>query len=380
MQKPIYMKTISFVFLFGCIVLQSCKAQQPKTDVLKVENHLKGTLDYVSDALNLVHTQVNEEVGIGTINTNGTINFKFLEYDIKGLHESINLSPVKLQHWFSIDSGCKDKDVFAATPYDQVYSEKSKALFVKKYGINVAVLEAITKIENETRTYFWFYIDSAIHYKEECTKENNSTGDIYEYVSVDIAFEKGWNFIEEHKTYAINNEGPTKTKYSKVLPTNNKVKWTLRQIQEDEKIATAKRLYNLTPLIKEQFENWVPQSLNDLMLVKQEYGNPPQGQKNKNNIQLTYANKEKTKEIKVYIIDAAKNPDDMEMIDFVFAMENDGKDKKDIKPYVAQYSKRQKATQLLFKVEERIVVNALATHMTGEELWSYIQKLKVEQL
>ncbi len=61
-------------------------------------------------------------------------------------------------------------------------------------------------------------------------------------------------------------------------------------------------------------------------------------------------------------------------------MTNDGKDKKDIKPYVAQYKEQENTTQLLYKVEDRIIVNASGMNMNAEELWSYIQKLNVEKL
>jgi len=55
-----------------------------------------------------------------------------------------------------------------------------------------------------------------------------------------------------------------------------------------------------------------------------------------------YTNKIQKKEINLYVIDWAKNPEDLEMVDFAYAMENRGKDKKDIKPYVTQYNERKK--------------------------------------
>ena len=85
-------------------------------------------------------------------------------------------------------------------------------------------------------------------------------------------------------------------------------------------------------------------------------------------------------EIDLYVIDFSKNPADMEMINFSYAMENNGKEEKDIKPYIAQYSERKKATQFLYMVKDRIVVEASAVNINAEDLWAYIQKLNVEKL
>ena len=61
-------------------------------------------------------------------------------------------------------------------------------------------------------------------------------------------------------------------------------------------------------------------------------------------------------------------------------MENDEKEQKDVKPYVAQYNERTMATQLLYKVEDRLFVNASGKNINSEELWDYIKKLNVEKL
>ena len=95
---------------------------------------------------------------------------------------------------------------------------------------------------------------------------------------------------------------------------------------------------------------------------------------------LIYTDEIQKKEIDLYVVDCAKNPDDMEMTNFAYAMENQGKDKKDIKPYIAQYSEREKAMSFLYKVEDRLFVSASGVNITAEELWDYIKKLKVEKL
>lgn len=375
------------LFLVMTLFLICCTAQESQTTLPKVENHLKGELDYTHEALDIVQMQQNgEEIILGKINTDGTVHFNLPEFDIKALYDSIPLEPYNFHFTFSMNSDCKDRDVFAETPFDDVYSQKYK-LLVKKYGINVAILEPANKSLAGSSKYFWIYMDRAIRFKDDCIKISPGTNNIYATISANIQFEKGWNFIEENlETVQNHSQGDSltsqssKIRFTKISPSNKKVKWSIRQIQEDEKIQTAKRLDNLTPITKKQFEKWVPNKLGDLSITTKEHGNPPQGQKNKNNIHLIYANKAEKKEIDLYVIDSAKSPDDMNMINFAYAMENDGKDEKDIKPYITQYNERENVTQLFYKVEDRIVINASGVNINGEELWKYIQKLNVKEV
>ena len=378
---------IFILFLVSLLHFQLCKAQQSQSILPKVENHLNGELDYTHEALDLLQRQVNgEQIILGKIKKDGTIQFNLQEFNIKALYDSIPLQHQDFHQLFKIDSSCKDRDVFADTSFDDVYSQKYK-LLVKKYGMNVAILEPASNNNMNSSNYFWFYIDRAISFKEKCSKVNNRTGDIYANINADIQFEKGWNFIEE-TIEIVNTDSKgdslvtqlSKIQFTKTSPLNKKVKWSLRQIQEDEKIQTAKRLYNVTPLTKEQFEKWAPNKLSDLRVTTKEHGNTPKGQKNKNNIHLTYTNKTQEREIDLYVVDCAMNPDDLEMINFAYAMQNNDKDEKDMKPYVAKYSEQTKATQLLFKVEDRLFVNASGVNINAEELWDYIKNLNVENL
>ncbi len=385
------MKTkIYTLFLFTILCFQSCKAQETQITLPKVENHLKGELDYAHEALELVQRQENgEEISLGKIDKDGTIHFSLPEFDIKALFDSINLQPYPLQERLLM-SNCKDKNNSTKPSFDDIYTQEYK-LFVKKYGTYVAILEAVSD-EKKTKNngsgigsiYSWFYINKAIDYKDECIKTSyNNT--VEATTSVNIQFEKGWNFIEKNQVAVRKYENskitqPEKVEFTKTSPSSKKVKWFLRQIKEDEKIQIAKKLDKLTPITKKQFEKWTPKKLGDLSVTTKEYGKPPKRQKNKNNIHLIYANKTQKKQIDLYVVDCAKSPDDMEMINFAYAMENRGKEEKDIKPYVAQYSEREKAMQLLYKVEDRIIVNASSKNMNAEELWSYIQKMKIEKL
>ena len=389
------------LLLFTLIYFQPCKAQQPQTTLPKAENHLNGDLDYTHEPLDLVQMQANgEEIKFGEINKDGTVHFNLPEFNIKALYDSIPLQHYKFQGLFLMDSSCKDRDVFAETPFNEVYAQKYDPIFIKKYGINVAILYPVTnekmlsnnKYSSDSlavgSTYFWFYMDRVIAYKDECIKTSfDGNYDIEVDVSADIQFEKGWNFIEENLIEIqdfsrgdYHTTTPKKIQFTKSSPGSKKVKWFLKQIKKDEKIQVAKRLDKFTPITKEQFEKWAPNKLGDLSVTTSEHGNPPRGVKNKNTMHLTYVNETQKREIDLYVVDCAKSPDDLEMINFAYAMGNDGKDEKDIKPYVAQYNERKKATQLMYKVEDRLFVNASGVNINSEELWEYIKKLNVEKL
>jgi len=395
------MKTKTYInFLLIFTLVQTCVAQKMQTALPKVLNHLNGELDYSHEALDLVQRQANGvEISLGKINKDGTVHFNLPDFDIKALYDSINLQHYKIQDLFLMNS-CKGQEMFAETPFDDVYSEKYDPIYVKKYGMNIAALYPVSNEEIVSRNqnnraifpddakYFWFYIDRDIVYKDECIKTSSWGNEPTENViSANIQLKKGWNFIEENLVEVQNvGHGDSRTTIPKIIqfsiisPASKKVKWVLKQIHKDEKIQTAQRLYNLTPITKEQFEKWMPNELGDLSVTSQEHGNPPRGQTNKNNMHLIYANESQKREIDLYVVDCAKSPDDMNMVNFAYAMENDGKDEKDIKAYVTQYDESNNTTQLLYKVKDRIIVNASGVNMKAEELWTYIQKLNVEKL
>jgi len=77
---------IKIQILFLIVLVSSCNAQQAQATLPKVSNHLIGELDYTHEPLKMVRRQANgEEVSLGKINTDGTIQFNLPEYDIKSL-------------------------------------------------------------------------------------------------------------------------------------------------------------------------------------------------------------------------------------------------------------------------------------------------------
>ena len=293
------------------IVALFYSALQGQTSLPKLENHLKGEIDFSIEPLRLVQKLANgKDFSSGKINTDGSIDFELPEYDIKALYDSINLAPVKFQQWFSINSDCNDKNVFVETPFDDLYAQKTKAIWIKKYGIDVAILEATSdeiKVRNHDgtkdslallNTYYWFYIDRDIIYKDNCVKIPRGSNTTHTTFNVDISFKKGWNFIEESIIRNLgpdindaNNIQPNSTYFTKSTPKSKKVKWKLRQVATDEEIEIAKKLYGLTPITKKQYETWAPDQLGNLSVTTKEYGKPPEGRVNKNNIHLIYADR-----------------------------------------------------------------------------------------
>jgi hypothetical protein len=126
---------IQILFLLALIYFQPCVAQQTKTALPKVENHLPGELDYTYEALELVQSHINgQEIVLGKINKDGTVQFNLPEFDVKSHFESVPAQNYKFPSLFLMQ-GCKDRDAFAETPFDVVYAKNYDPIFIKKYVI-----------------------------------------------------------------------------------------------------------------------------------------------------------------------------------------------------------------------------------------------------
>lgn len=395
----------SIVFLLIFTLFQYCKAQQSQTAVSRVENHLKGELDYTHEALDLVQMQANgEEIVLGKITKDGTVNFNLPEFNIKALYDSIPLEHYKFQNLFLMDSSCKDRDIFAETPYDDVYAQKYDPIYIKKYGKNVALLYPMTNekmLSNNQYVsdslavgskYFWFYIDRTIAFKDECILTSfDGTYDIEVAVSANIQFEKGWNFIEENlleiQNYSRDDYHTTKPKkiqFTQSSPASKKVKWFLKQIMKDEKIESAKTLFNLPRITKEQFKKWLPKKAGDFTRTSYEFDKVLDRSASKSNVFLVFENGNQKMEIAV--IDGAESPDDLEMVHFAYSMDENYK--RDDKPasdtsikaevhHISKEDKDNKTSQILSVFKGSIVLQAKGENMSAEQLWKGIKALDV---
>ena len=403
------MKIKTFIlFLFVLTLIQTCKAQKTHTVIPKVENHLKGELDYTHEALDLMQTQANgEEISLGIINTDGTILFNLPEFDIKALYDSIPLQQYKFHSLFLMDSSCKDRDIFAETPFDDVYAQKYDPVYITKYGKNIAILYPVTNDKMLTNNqyvskslavgskYFWLYIDRAIVYNDECVKTSfKGNYDIEVAISANIQFEKGWNFIEESlveiQDYSRDDYHttlPKKIQFTQSAPASKKVKWFLKQIMEDEKILTAKKSYEIEPITKEQIEKWLPKKVGDFTRTSYEFDKILDRSVSKSNVFLVFDNGKQKMEIA--IIDGAKSPDDLEMVNFAFSMDknydrvdkpaSDTTTKREVH-HISKEDKDNKTSQILSVFKDRIVLQAKGVNMTAEQLWQGVKELDIASI
>ena len=256
------MKT-KLLMILAIILFQSCKTQQlqTKTSLPKVENQLKGELDYAKGGFELVQWQTNgDEITLGRIDETGEIHFNLPEYDIIALgknHANSNLE----SHFDMLNcNGKGDFDMMGQplfkTPYDDVYSQLYPPMYVKKYGVYVAYVSLVSDEKmllkkNHNRIigskYYWMYIDRALDYKDTCILESNEDTDLEIERSADIQFKEGWNFIKsslvELQNYGENNEKimPKRILFTQSSPESKDVKWYMVRVMDDEKIQAAKK-------------------------------------------------------------------------------------------------------------------------------------------
>ena len=389
------MKTKKHIlFLLILINLQSCKAQQSQTALPKIENYTKGELQIMVETFGS-----KNPIDVGKVSADGTIHFNFPKLDLDAMEENEEAYFFSMRRMDKVVGMfvCHDKEVVENT--ETVGAIEIRNFFLYKYGQIVGEIRPATEkkiLENDYAigsTISWFYSEEDGKLKASCIAYEDD--EIIEYeldrskirnkTSYDINFKKGWNIVVHSLlkkkdmtkgTYKFSRRLIEEKTSVATIPAN--INWYLNYTANDEELEK-RQLSLITPISKQQFIKWVPNKLGDLALTTKEHGNPPEGEGNKNTIHLIYTNKTKNKEIDLYVVDCA-NTDDMEMINFSYAMENDGKDEKDIKPYIAQYSEEKKATAFLFKVKDRIFVEASGVNINAEDLWEYIQKLNVEKL
>ncbi len=260
------MKT-KLIIILAIILFQSCKTQQlqTKTSLHKVENHIKGELDYTKGGFELVQWQKNgDEITLGRIDETGEIHFSLPIYNIKVLGKNHMNSNFESQFNMLRCIGKGDFDMLGQplfkTPYDDVYSQLYPPMYIKKYGVSVAYVSPVSdekmlikKNFNKIigNKYYWMYIDRDLDFKETCIQESLEDTDLEIERSADIQFKKGWNFIKsslvEIQNYGKNNEliMPKKILFTLSSPESKEVKWYLERVMDDEKIQAAKKEFEL---------------------------------------------------------------------------------------------------------------------------------------
>lgn len=144
----------------------------------------------------------------------------------------------------------------------------------------------------------------------------------------------------------------------------------------------AKLLNKLEPTTNKQYEKWLPKKVGKFQLKSHKI-NEKIAKNTKNNIQLVYESK--LQKIEVIIVDAAKNPNSLEMIYFAFDMDKQfSKEKKKLNGnephHISKYNKEKKEAQILTIINKRFGVSAKANNVNSKELCEFVKKLNIEKL
>lgn len=412
------MKTKTYILLlFVFTLFQSSKAQVIQTAVSSVENHLNGELDYTHETLYLVQKQqTGEEIIIGEITKEGTIHLSLPEFDIKALYDSIPLQPQNFFSMFLMNSDCKDRDLFAETPFNDVYAQKFDPIYIKKYDEDVAILFPATdekmfknndyygsnsydgKVLTLGSKFYWFYMDREIMFNDACTKNlirDNET--IQLGIASNLLLKKGWNFIEEKLVETqVYSQGdytstlPKKIAFSIGDPNSKKVKWYLIQVIQDDRLEKVKTAYEIEPLTRSQYENALPEKAGNFTRTNFELDKAlERSSSTKNNAYAVfeYGNQK----MEIAMLDGAKNPEDLEMVNFSFAMDEEYE--RDDKPvtdateneavtkgephHISKEDTALKTAQVMSLFNDRIVVYAKGENITATQLWEGIKTLNI---
>ena len=174
-----------------------------------------------------------------------------------------------------------------------------------------------------------------------------------------------------------------------------KVKKGFENVQQTLDIAknfekNTKRLASLTPLSKENFKTWMPENLDDLKRTKYEIGKQ-MGYAKISKVHLEYKTEDKNKGVSLKIIDGAGNGASViTMFNLTSQQDLDSESETGYKKtmtfdgvkVLVEYSNPKYANRSLLKylLNDRLYVEARGWQMKPDELWEYLNKLKIEKL
>lgn len=371
----------------------------------RVENKLDGLLDYSKNELQLFLKGVDEsKIAIGSIGKDGTVRIDLPKLDIKEMYESTETKPPSVEKIFRMNS-CTGREWDAASKYTDAYPYMYNSISVELYGLQVGLLVPASsekvlgnnlyrESDDDYRyhnkplhlgnEYYFYNFNKDLTFKEKCVSSKN---DNWADVS-NIEVKKGWSFIKESLlSIDRNSDGQLihlGVSYENAKIDDADIKWYLKPLFSsipEEVMVLAKKMYMLTPLSKNQLMDWVPDTLGDFKLASKVYGKlPDDDRKNHstNNVHLIYKHKEK--KIDMYVIDTAKFVEDLADAKMIYDMDASfNKEKKRKKtPYVAQKSDEE--THFVYIHKDRIVINASASNMEADEMWSLVEKMDLNKL
>jgi len=379
------MKTKTYVLLlFFFIYFQPCKAQQTETELPIIENYTKGELE-----IKVTPFGIENPVSVGKVTADGTIHFNW-NSDISSIKDpDFYMSSLKNAVGMTF---CNDKEIEQSN--EEAKAVDAKELFLYKYGQPVGALYPATQKEIEENigenrhkrlvlgsTISWAYSDSDVVFNAKCTI-NYELENVYNFKEVTnytIQLKEGWNIIlntlvekEDWKSGDEIGSLPktiTKTSITKIP---NTINWYLKFWANDEDLEKQHQLSQLTPISEEQFQNWLPNQVKGFKRTSYQINKTLDRSKSKSNVFLV-CEKENQK-IELTIIDGAESPEDLEMVQFAFEMSESFKEQ----GYASKQNEN--TTEILYAIDDRIVVMAKGNDITPEELWATLENLQIKKL
>ncbi len=395
-------KIKTLIIFLATASLLSCKVQQVKTSLPKIENYTHGEVEIIASPFG-----IDNEIKVGKVSVDGTIQFDWPEIDSKIIEANeYSLESVKRVVGMNV---CHDEQIEENN--EGIKVTDTKVLFLYKYGQKVGSLYPATQKELEDNvgsnrhsslvlgsTISWYYSDGDGTFKAKCTvnTEWENSYNFKEVTSYELHFKKGWNIVQH--TLLEKEDWKNDTDHGSLPKTINKktivnipsdINWYLKYWANDELLEIERQLVQQTPISKKQYESWLPEKLDDLKRTSYEVGKKLERTTSINNAYLQFG--EGSKKIDVTILDCAGSKETIGIYTLMLDMSgSEWKDKTesgyqsstkmDSTPALVVYDEKEKAATLSYNTNDRFVVRAQAADMTPEELWEYLKKLNVEGL
>ena len=374
----------SILFLLLLTLLQPCIAQKTPSTLPKIEGYSKGELE-----IKVTPFGLENPIQVGEITADGNIHFNW-DNDITSIKDpEFFMSSIKNTLGMTF---CNDKAV--EQDNKEAKSVDTNGLFLYKNGQQVGALLPATQKEMEDNkganrstslvlgsSISWFYSDSDVIFNGKCgvNFQQENVYDFSEVTSYTIDFKKGWNMVlntlvekEDWKNDAeIGSLPKTMTKAS-IAEIPNTINWYLNYWANDEDIEKQHRLALLTPISEKQFQNWLPNHVKDFKRTSYQINKMLERSKSKSNVFLVF--EKENQKIELVIIDGAESPYDLETVQIAFEMSDSFKEQ----GYASKQNEN--TTELLYAIDNRIVVMVKGNDITSEELWATLENLQFEKL
>ena len=390
------MKTKTFIlFLFVLIQFQPCIAQETATILPKVENYTKGELD-----LKITSFGEKNPITVGKIMADGSIHLNWPEIDLNKF-KAFNYWTKSIESYYG-GKFCRNSNPVVSN--ENAILIEIKYIYLFKYGQPVGCIIPTTQQNKEHykdllgSTIDWVYSDSDTSVKANCS-ENIAWEDLYNFdqtIAYNIKFKKGFNLvsnsltaIEEWDTEKEKGNMPKTRSIQSVdqIPAN--IHWQLKYWANDELLEIEQKLNKLKPITKQQYENWLPKKLGNLIRTGYEIGKTIERMPTLNNVNLLF--EKGSKKIDLTIVDCVGSKVAADAYTIIMDMASrDWKDKTetgyrsaadmDDNRVLTEYIEKETKTTLNYNANARFLIKAEGNNIKPEELWDLLKDLNLYQL